>query len=302
MKILKIYMFFLAAIAIVACDAIEDESLREDYFENVGEPISKADLQAAITVTQPIPNSDDKVEGDQYVVINNARPDVAGTWYIQTSTGIRNTNTDHDTIVYTANATYSIYFVARSAHQNVQTDPISVEVTNCFDIWDNYFTGAKDKADKTAKKVWEYWEGPAGLVYYNGMYANWKHFKIEDIHQGKNAWGPITTKEQAGNYTMEFEYAGNKLTIYKPDGSVFKQGGYTYTHDNPDTGVEGELITTVPIMGSETSWTAVGDNNTFWLLMFDGDYMVVAHPVKDWATGDFWDHSSWYSFYKAKKD
>lgn len=292
---------FIGIFVAIACNPIEDKSLIEDNYDNVGDPISKEELQTLISITQPIANEDGKVEGDQYVVLNNSRPEIPGVWHIQTNTGERTIATNHDTIVYAANGTYSIYFVARSAFETVPTDPVEVKVTNCFDEWDNFFTGAKDKSDSGAKKVWEYWEGPTGLVYYNGMYSNWKHFAIDDIHTGKNAWEAVTTKAVAGDYTMVFEYEGSKLTIYNPDGSVNRQGGFAYTHEVPDAGVLGELKTTVPIAGSEKSWTAVGGNNTFWLIQFDDTHMVVAHPVADWAVGDFWNHSAWYSFYKVRE-
>ena len=302
MKKIKIYIALVVGLfCMIACNPIEDMSLVEEHFDNVGDPISKAELEAAISVTQPIANEDGKVEGDQYVVLVNKRPDIPGVWHVQMNTGTKIFGTDQDTVVYTANGDYSIHFVARSANTTVQTDPFSISVTNCFDEWDNYFTGAVDKSDRGAKKVWEYWEGPTGLVYYNGMYSNWRHFAISDIHMGKNSWGPITTKEQAGDYTMVFEYEGSKLTIYNPDGTVNKAGNFAYTHEVPDEGVVGELKTTIPIAGSQTAWTATGDDNTFWLIQLDEKHMVVVLPQDGWEPVNFWDYSSWYAFYKVKE-
>ncbi|MGV8094776.1 MAG: hypothetical protein AB2L24_23225 [Mangrovibacterium sp.] len=59
MKTGKLYaILFMVALAWYACDPIEDESLREKYYENVGTPLTKAELEAVISVTQPIPNQD----------------------------------------------------------------------------------------------------------------------------------------------------------------------------------------------------------------------------------------------------
>ena len=74
MKTLKAILLLFAAMAIVtACDPMEDESLRDKYITNAGDPISKEELNNILSVTQPIPNQDDAVEGDQYVVLKNNR-------------------------------------------------------------------------------------------------------------------------------------------------------------------------------------------------------------------------------------
>ena len=81
MKVKNILIGMLACMsALAACDPIEDESLRDDY-QNAGTPITKEELQAAISVTQPYPNQEGVVEGDQYVVLKNSRPDVGGVWH-----------------------------------------------------------------------------------------------------------------------------------------------------------------------------------------------------------------------------
>ncbi len=76
-----IRIFLLGILFTYGCDPIEDMALREQ-FENAGAPISQAELDAALSVTQPIPNTDDKVEGDQYVVLKTVAPMLAvyGTW------------------------------------------------------------------------------------------------------------------------------------------------------------------------------------------------------------------------------
>lgn len=305
MKRINIFIYLpILMFATVACDPIEDKSLREDYFENVGDPIGQEELEAAISVTQPIPNSDDKVEGDQYVVIKNNRPDIGGVWHIETSIGVDKTLSDNDTIVYTSNGTYSIYFAAMSANKYVKTSARSVTVTNCFDEWETILTGATSKVDKTAKKTWEFWASPSkNVVYFNGMYGNWKYFPLAEIHEAKNSWdGGGTTLDKAGNYTMEFQFDGNKLVTYKPDGSILKQGAYSFVKTAPTDGIIGQLITTVPIIGSETSWAGTGASNTYWLMQIDEKNIAIAHPQSTWNSGGAdWDYSAWYGFYKAKE-
>jgi hypothetical protein len=258
----KTFILLAALFAAFACDPIEDKSLRND-FENVGTPITKAELEAAISITQPLPNQDGVIAGDQYVVVKNSRPDIPGVWHYDTKMGEKTLLSDNDTIIYEANGTYNAYFVALSANQIVQTDPKTLTVTNVFDEWENIFTGAANKADKAAKKTWEFWEGTNGTVYFNGMFSNWQHYPIvasqivekqihdglaadepaaisaadrnlRNIHNGLNAWGATTNKTAAGNYTMTFEYDGSKMITYNPDGSVQSTGNYAYSHESPD--------------------------------------------------------------------
>ena len=56
MKVTKILIAMLASAFIVtACDPIEDEDLRDKYVTDAGTPITKEALQAAISITQPLP-------------------------------------------------------------------------------------------------------------------------------------------------------------------------------------------------------------------------------------------------------
>jgi hypothetical protein len=313
MKTIKIYvMLLMTALIGVACNPIEDESLREKYYENAGTPITKAELQAAISITQPLPNLEGVVEGDQYVVFKNARPDIIGVWHYTTSQGEKTVITDSITIVYDANNTFSAYFVALSANAIVQTDPVSFTITNCFDKWDNLFSGAEDKSDKSAKKTWEFWSGKSGMVYQNGMYGNWLAADVYGVHDNNtNTWSGLTTINTAGAYTMEFAFDGNKLTVYNPDGSVLDTGTYSFTHDVPtDAGISngkelahpqdvimGQLITTIDLPGSDKAWNPA---HTYWLWLIDEDHMAVVLPG-DWTGADFWDADAWYGFYQVKK-
>jgi hypothetical protein len=286
-----------------ACDPIEDTSLREKYYENVREPISKADLAAALSITQPIEGK------NQYIVIRNSRPDIPGMWHYLTTTGEKTLGTDQDTIVYDANGMYSIWFVGLSANTVVQTDPVSVTVSDFpVEEWDTWLTGA-NAGNITGYKTWEFWPGSTtNAVYYNGMYANWLvDGTVAAIHNGLNSWGGYTKLEQAGAWTVTFEYIGQKLTVYKPDGTVSATGNYALSHEIPTGGsgtpekyIIGQLITTTPLPGSTTSWEVLGANPTYWLWLLDGEHMCIVHPVSTWAQGDFWDNSAWYGFYQAK--
>lgn len=315
MKRNKLYIVLLMVAAVwMACDPIEEKSLREKYFENVGTPITKAELEAVISITQPIPNQEGVVEGDQYVVLKNSRPDIPGVWHIEwgdaNNRSSKTLGTDSDTLIFESNDVYDIYFVGISANTIIQTDPVQVTVTNCFDPWQTLLTGAEDKSDNTAKKTWEFWPSPNNkVVYFNGMYANWLAGGVNMIHEAFNNWdGGGTKLSVAGNYTMVFEYKGNKLTTYKPDGTILGEGTYAISHDVPTGGsgkpqdyIVGTLTTTIPLPGSTTSWELLGDRPTYWLWLLDEEHMCVVHPASTWAQGDFWDSYAWYGFYQAKK-
>lgn len=156
MKVTKILIAMLASAFIVtACDPIEDEDLRDKYVTDAGTPITKEALQAAISITQPFPNQDGVVEGDQYIALKNSRPDIGGSWHIEWggegSKQSKTLVTDNATVIMESNADYSIYYMGISANQIIKTDPVVVTVTNVFDDWSTYFTGATDKSDKSAK-------------------------------------------------------------------------------------------------------------------------------------------------------
>lgn len=288
-----------------ACDPIEDKSLREQYYENVGTPITKAQLQAAISVTQPIPNVDGAVEGDQYVVLKNSRPDIPGVWHIEWGpAGNRSKKTlatDAFTYICETNADYDIYFVAISENQLVQTDPIHISVTNVFDLFDNYFTGAENKADKSAGKRWEFRNSQQGYVCHMGAHGAWKYATSGITPEGPGvAWWGQTTRATAGEQTMVFEYDGNKLTTYKANGTVDKVGGFSYNHNEVEESVFGELTTTIPVSGGAYDYGgSQGTNNVFWIVTFDEDYLSIFHPEVYVGGGD-WDDEGWYCFYQAK--
>ena len=116
MKVTKILIAMLASAFIVtACDPIEDEDLRDKYVTDAGTPITKEALQAAISITQPFPNQDGVVEGDQYIALKNSRPDIGGSWHIEWggegSKQSKTLVTDNATVIMESNADYSIYYM-----------------------------------------------------------------------------------------------------------------------------------------------------------------------------------------------
>jgi hypothetical protein len=260
----KFYILTLVLAALgMGCNPIEDTSLR-DEFAKKGTPISVEELNEALSVTQPFPNHEDKVEGDQYVVINNTRTDIAGTWFVQTPSGVRQIHTDHDTIIYTANnkdAGYSIYFTGLSEGQAVTSKTFNVKVTNLpVNVVENYLTGAEKASDETAKKTWKLM---AGMSAYQGMYGNWKYYAFTP---GQNSWGSVTITPDLREMTIVFEYGGNKLKTYSGAGQLLEEGTWSAV----ETVSAGELViydlyTTISMPGRDLLSSYLGDS-PYWIL------------------------------------
>lgn len=296
----KYLPLLLAGMLAIGCDPIEDESLREKHFENPGTPITKEDLFKALEVTQPFENRDGVVEGDQYIVITNHRPDIGGAWTFETATGSKTSRSDHDTIIYTDNGTFNIYYTGISAGQIVKTDPIQVTVTNVFDTYETILNGAANKSDLAAKKVWELTGNKEGHVCYMGAHGAWKY--EVDIWAAGIKWWANQPESAVSGETMEFAFDKHLFTTYNADGSINKQGNYAFTHTEAEPKVLGELITTVPILGGrydEVGEVTGGKNNTFWIIQIDETHLVIYHPAK-YAGGEDWSDYGWWAFYKAK--
>ncbi|GHT68312.1 hypothetical protein AGMMS50239_33130 [Bacteroidia bacterium] len=295
---LFIFMITAALLGIIACDPIEDKSLR-DEFAKTGTPVTNAELTAALSVTQPIPNNDDKVEGDQYVVLNNARKDIAGTWFVNTPTGVKQYHTDHDTIVYAANGTYDIYFVGLSEKQAVTSGTFTVTVTNCFDEYMTFLSGAKDKADKTAKKTWKLLNHP--MAFYNGMYGAWKYYDMTPGQSNYQGGASVLTADDFGKY-MVFEIAGSKLTIYDKNGAVLNTGGWGFSHDDRGEQIAGEVIASIRLIATEKSWQSFSGTSTpYYILSIDDNNMILCLPGTYNRTGDDWDYDASYYFFTVEE-
>lgn len=300
MKKISIYLILaLVGIFTYSCDPTEDRSLIEDNFENAGTPISKEELLAALEVSQPLPNVEGVVEGDQYIVVNNKRKDIGGTWVLELANGTKTSKSDYDTIVSTENGILKLYYQGVSAGKIVKTDPILVTVTNVFDIYEQYLTGAENKADAAATKTWEFVANKVGDVCYMGAHGAWK-YEVDIWASGIRWWAQKTADAVAGE-TMVFGYDSHTFKVYNADGTEKASGGFSFTHDEVEAGILGELTTTVPILGSrfDESGQASTGSNTYWIMELGNDNLVIYHTSK--LTGGVdWSDSGWWAFYKAK--
>ena len=131
-----------------------------------------------------------------------------------------------------SNADYSIYYMGISANQIIKTDPVVVTVTNVFDDWSTYFTGATDKSDKSAKKTWKFREVSWGSVCNMGAHGGWKYTSAGYTPESNFAWWANVTAAEAGDQSMVFEFDGNKMKTYDASGNlkaeVFKTGARSF--------------------------------------------------------------------------
>jgi hypothetical protein len=295
MKYTSIVTLSLAAMALVACDPIEDMGDRDKYNKDGAKEITAQELTAALSVVQ-LPNTGGVV-GDQYVIVKNSRPDVGGVWQFTKGSSVTNYTTDNDTLVMGSNGEYSIKYIGIYGNKRVESNPLTINVTNVFDTYDNLLTGAVDKADKTAKKIWRYGTTNKGNATTNGAYGYWKYL---DAYNDNTWWSP---KSQASIYDeswMELAYDGMKLTIYNADGSIKRQGNFESSHDAPDDGVVGTFTTTCQIMGEEyTDVTKHPNGYTYWILALDANNIAIAITEPGWGYVD-WDSSCGFVYYEAE--
>lgn len=296
-----IYLLVMVA-TFVSCNSIESSS----DFEKKGTPITAAELKAALSFTQ-MPNSDTSVEGDQYVIVKNARPDIGGNWHLVYNGTEKVYGTDNDTIICENNGKYQLYYEGISEYQVVKTEPFEFTVTNVFDAWSGYFTGAKDKADVTAAKVWRFrdvvWPNGTHSIANNGAYGGWKYTSAGYVPESNFMWWGNHTMDEAGEAKMVFEYKDNKVKVYNADGSVKYEGTFSFTHDVPDDMVLGTLTLDNPTMGGQWDECLAqkkGSPNVFWILTLDDKYITLFHPEK-YTGGVDWDNCGWYVYYQSEK-
>ena len=96
MKYVKLFIAAAALVSFMACNPIEDTSLRQTYITNAGTPITPAELTAALTVQQNGATND-------IITLKNARTDVGGAWHIGTAMGETIIKNDQYTYTYEAN-------------------------------------------------------------------------------------------------------------------------------------------------------------------------------------------------------
>lgn len=282
----------MCAVALLgwACTPIEDQELRDKYVTNAGDPISVAELDKALEVSQPYPNQDGVIEGDQYIHLKNKRPEIGGTWHV----GNKNYLTDDKIVVAEANGVYDVWYSAVSNGKIVNSTPVQVTVTNVFDPMVGILTSAQDKTDKTATKEWGF---RTDLSFVCDMAAHgwWKSYAPEyDVAIG---WWGQQVFDPANDQRMVFAADGNKLTTFDASGAVMNEGAFEVSHEQPETGVLGMLKTTVPVIGSEFDESGISENN-FYILTLTEQYMTIYHapatPPGDWA------EASWRVVYEAK--
>lgn len=295
MKKVRYWPVLLCSIvgAMLACDPIEDEDLREAFAAET--PVTQADLDAVVTVTQPFPNTEDAVEGDQYVVVRNSNPAIAGCWHVRKGELDLRSGSDHDTLVCTGNGVWTVYFETISQGKSVRSTPVELTVTNVFDAWSTCLTGAKDKSDKGARKTWRF-RACEDVVCYNGAYGFWNYTPVDQVTG--NAWWGQTSLETAGNQTMEFAFDQNAFRTFHPDGSLNNEGEYNFVHSTPDTGVIGELLLTVPVIGFEFNEVNLDNGGTYWILELDEQHLTLAVPRK-FEGGVEWEDDAWIAFFEA---
>lgn len=288
------YLAILASAALLstACDPIEDEDLRNDYAAS--QPVTQAELDAAISITQ-LPNQDGVVEGDQCIIVKNSRPEIGGCWHVKKGDLDLKSGSDSDTIVCTSNGDWQVYYVGLSGNESIQSTPVTLSVTNVFDEWSTYLTGAADKADKTARKVWKFRECE-GYVCHNGAYGYWKYYSPEKVVG--NAWWGQKTFAQAGDQRMEFDFGSDVVRTYKADGSLKAEGSFSFTHNEADSGVLGELKLGTAIIGSEFNEAAIVKEGTYWILTLNERYLTVVVP-DTYSGGSDWSNCVWACFYEA---
>lgn len=302
MKTIPCFLIFLGLLLLQACEPIEDQYLRDRYLADGAQSISKEDLQKALSITQPFPNKDGAIEGDQYVILKNSRPDVGGTWHLSWSTGEKILGTNYDTVIYESNGDFQIYYMGVSGGKVIKTDPVPLKVTNVFDPWDGYLTNAKNKADKTAKKKWKFRPYiKSGAVYQSGFLSGHGMWKDVPLANMGGWWGFITIAN-TGDQMMEFNFDGSTMTVFDGSRKQKHQGKFAFNHNKPEKGVLGELITTVPLIGGEKDdyGQGVGKNNVFWVLELNEKYMTLFHPEK-YTGGIDWTTFGWYVFLEMEK-
>ncbi|MCI1647327.1 MAG: hypothetical protein LKI39_09170 [Bacteroides sp.] len=286
--ILLVVVSFLAT----SCDPIEDLSLREK-FEKTGSPITQAELDAAISITQPIDGQDYKV------VIQNSRTDVPGAWHVQTSVGEKIIGTDRDTIVYDKNKKYEIYYTGLSEKQTVTSSVFTVSVSDLpVDEYETFICGAVQGNAAGAKKTWTF-QRAEKAVCYNGMLAQWQYSK--PFTPGTGQWGSVDLTD-IQDQTMTFEFNDSKLTTYDKDGNVMGTGQWASNHNGTNNNqVAGELYTTTAIIGSSLAWQSFTKDKPYWILRISNDEMVLIRPSLYIIPEEPWDYDASYYFLKPKE-
>lgn len=297
MKAKILIISFASLLVVCGCSPMEDKSLRDD-FNKAGTPISQADLDAALSVTQPYPNLDDAVEGDQYVVLKNERPDIGGVWHVGWSTGIKTVISDNKTVIYDANGEFDIYFTGVSANQTVRSRTFHVSVTNCFDEYDTILSGAVDKADVTAQKTWKLVDNEYAI--HDGMNWGWQYYPMKELPVANMYKPPLATATELEK-TLVLKFGGKVMEVHS-GGTVKYTGNWTYTHDVPQSKVIGEFISSIPVLGVANYGSGLaqhtGTDSPYWIVDITKDNLVLCLPKERVPSGEWWNDHALYFFFK----
>ncbi|MBR5136296.1 MAG: hypothetical protein IKU92_04540, partial [Rikenellaceae bacterium] len=217
------------------------------------------------------------------------------TWHV----GGKSYLTDDKIVVVEANGVYDVYYSAVSNGKIVNSTPVQITVTNVFDPWMGYLTGAKDKSDMGASKEWGF-RTDLSAVCDHCAHGWWKYGSAgytPESFSGITWWGNVDFAT-AGDQRMVFAVDGNKMTTFNAAGSQMGEGKFEFTHDQPEDGVLGLFKTTTPTIGAEFDDNGQGDDNTFYILTLTEKYMTLYQW--DSAPGEDWGDCSWRVVYEAK--
>lgn len=317
---IKIIAAIVALGGILACNPIEDQSLRSRYVTNAGDPISVSEITKHLTVSQPKASEYE----DYYIEVKNDDPNVAGVWHFTTGGSDAVLFSKSGSYTYTANGDFEVFFVASSANHQVESEHFKISVSNVFDPWVGMLTGAKSSKDVDSEKTWGFRtidpatskdtatpNDPAGWICECPGYPLWAYYPCTDCNQD---WGGHATFADAGDQTMVFRFGGNKITTYGADGTKVAEGSFGVSRTAPDprepasgTGMKamGALTTNIPIPGADYDWTGQGSSNTFLLLELTDNILSVGHanypaPTPEKWTDDDWGDAVWLCWYKAR--
>jgi len=313
----KIFTFTAATAAIlglIACNPIEDQTLRDKYITNAGAPMTSEELTAHLSVSQIS-------ETDDVITVVNDDPSIGGIWHFTTATGEAIMKTDKGEYTYTSNGTFEVYMVAPTAgNKLVESKHFTVTVEDVYDPWVGMLTGAKDKFDKSATKKWGFRSSnaadgtdlngaPEGTICGMSAYGFWKWYPFSQT-QGQAWWGVVKFGD-AGDKTMKFSYAGAKLETFDAAGTPMNSGSFAVGHTPVDASPantakgcaqKGTFAATCPVIGSEYDDYGQSGTTTFMLIYLDDTYMTIAHYPNLAACSSSldWNDAVWICSYKAK--
>lgn len=310
-KNITIIATFAAVLGLIACNPIEDQTLRDKYITNAGAPMTSAELTSHLSVLQ-------NGETDDVISVACDDPSIGGVWHFQTAAGDAIIKSDKGSYTYTANGDFDVFMVAPSAGKLVESEHFKVTVSDVYDPWVGMLTGAKDKFDKGASKTWGFrpvtgagadTDDPSGYICAMSAYGFWKWYAPTTV-TGQAWWGQVNYAT-AGDQTMKFTYSGTKLETFSADGSLMNAGGFAVGHTPIDAspiqtgkGVPqmGTFTATCPIIGSEFDDYGQSGTTTFLLITLDENFMTLAHypSLASCSAGLDWNDAVWISYYKAK--